>query len=303
MKHAGLLAQTLRLLLILVRLMPLSAARQLGLQLGYLFAHLPLRDVKRAHAHLRRAFPDTDQRFIDKTTIKCFGHFGCSLMTLLRLVSVPRERFIKMVKIEGLENLEAHTAAERRGEGSILLGGHFGNWELQMRFMGLFGRMLAIGRRIDNPALDAFVIKYLRTRDANIKTIYQDQGLLVAARGLRKGGNVCMVPDQDLPKIPGIFSTWFGIPAWTPSAPAKLARSHKAAIQPVYFYERAGRFVLHWGPRKYFKQSDDEDADVQYMTDWIMAYQEQLVRRFPEQWVWWHRRWRTQPDEIASRPT
>ncbi len=289
------LARCLSVAIHLIRLLPLSCVRMIGQRLGYCFASIPTRDVIRCREHLQRAFPDKSSDWILKTSARCFGHFGRTAFTLLRLLSIPNKQLYKLVSIEGLENFYAHRQAYLQGEGTIIVGGHFGNWELQMRFMGLAGDMYAVGRRMDNELLDDFIINNLRTKNNDGKTIYQDQGLLPCIRALRQAGSVCMVPDQDLPKIPGIFSTWFNIPAYTPSGPAKLARSQNVAIQPVFFYEKAGRFVFHWGPRKTFQQTDNEDSDIQLMTNWIMAYQERLVQENPEQWVWWHRRWRTQP--------
>ncbi len=283
-----------------LRIIPLPAMRLIGLRLGYAMGYLPMRDVKRCRAHLRRAYPDADEQWIHKTCVRCFGHFGRTMFSTLRLLNVNNKDLYKAIKVEGYENLLAHRAAHERGEGTILLGGHFGNWELQMRFMGLAGQIFSVGKKLRSEFLDDFVVTHMRTKNNNAKIIYQEQGLLPCARALRRGGSVTMVPDQDLPRFPGIFSPWFGIPAYTPSGPAKLARNQGVAIQPCYFYEHAGYFVFHWGPRKTFEKTDNDEADVQAMTDWIMAYQEQLVRRHPEQWVWWHKRWRTQPEDIAS---
>ena len=280
---------------------PLSLVRQLGRSLGALFAHIPSRDVKRCREHLARAFPDKTPQWIHKTSVKCWRHFFQAALTDLRLLHVKNTHLYKGVKVEGLEHMYAHRAAHKRGEGTVIMGGHFGNWEMQLRFMDLAGDMYSVGKKLVNPVINDLVVNNIRIKGTKVKVIYQEQGLIPCAKALRKGGSVTMIPDQDLPQFQGLFSTWFGIPAWTPLGPASLARTKKVAIQPCYCYEKAGYFILHWGPRKLFPRTDNQEHDVQIMTDWILAYEEALVRKHPEQWVWWHKRWRTTPEQIASR--
>ena len=69
------------------------------------------------------------------------------------------------------------------------------------------------------------------------------------------------------------------------------------AVQPVFLFERAGRWVIHWGPRHQLPRSKQRDADIQAIIAWAMAYEEALVRTIPSQWVWWHKRWRTREED------
>ena len=279
---------------------PIPVVRHCGKALGGLFGRIPSRDVKRCREHLGRAFPNESKEWIYKTSLKCWRHFFQAALTDLRLLHVDNKKLYKAVKVEGLENLYAHRAAHKRGEGTVIMGGHFGNWEVQMRFLDLAGDMYSVGKRLVNPIINDLVVNKIRIKGTKVKVIYQEQGLLPCAKALRKGGSITMVPDQDLPQFPGIFCDWFGIPAYTPSGPASLVRTKEVALQPCYCYELDNYFVLHWGPRKHFPKTDDKDHDIQIMTDWILAYEEALVRKHPEQWVWWHKRWRTRPEDIAS---
>jgi KDO2-lipid IV(A) lauroyltransferase len=68
-----------------------------------------------------------------------------------------------------------------------------------------------------------------------------------------------------------------------------------AAVQPAFLYARAGNWVVHCGPRMRFPRTRDRERDATAITAWLMAYHEAVVRRVPEQWVWWHKRWRTRP--------
>jgi KDO2-lipid IV(A) lauroyltransferase len=93
---------------------------------------------------------------------------------------------------------------------------------------------------------------------------------------------------------------WFGVDAYTPSAPAALTLLGGGGAQCAFLYERAGRWVLHVSPRRVFPRTRDREADLRAITGWAIRYEEALVRRAPEQWVWWHLRWRTRPDDVAK---
>lgn len=300
MKISQQLYRCIPLFVTCARIIPLSVMERGGQFLGAVFACLPIRDIHRCKEHLRRAYPAADNNWINKTCSRCFQHFFSMALMTLRMLQMDTRRMSRHVALEGAENARACAIDCQQGKGTVLMSGHFGHWELQSHFVSLIAPISVIGRRFDNPQLDAFVSETLRKKNPNTGVIYQDQGLLPCIRILRQGHIIAMVPDQDLPKIPGLFSTWYDIPAYTPIGPASLARSQQVAVQPSFLYYRQGRFVLHWGPRTIFERTDDKDADLQRITDYCVSYQEQLVRRFPWQWAWWHRRWRTTPESLAQ---
>jgi Kdo2-lipid IVA lauroyltransferase/acyltransferase len=197
------------------------------------------------------------------------------------------------IMVEGADHVRAVVRACRRGEGTVAFTGHFGNWELLSRVGATVIPATVIGRRLRSEFADA-VIREVRASGGS-RVLYQDDDVRASLRELRSGRMLGVLADQDVPRLAGIFVPWFGVPAFTPSAPAALTLMAGGAAQPLFLYERAGRWVLHAGPRRVFPRGRDRAADIQAITSWAMAYEEELVRRQPHQWVWWHRRWKTRP--------
>ncbi len=278
-----------------LRVLPPRLAKRLGGALGDLFGRLPLRDQRRCREHLARGFPQADPAWIERTARRAFRHFGSvALWTLATLPSDPRE-LRRQVIVEGAANARALVRRSRAGQGTVIASGHLGNWELLSRVAGTVMPMSVIGRRLRWPRADALV---RRIRESGgTRQLDQDTDMRELVREVRSGRALATLPDQDVPRLAGVFVPWFGIPAYTPVGPAALAGFADGHVMPVFMLERNGRWVLHCGPLRHFPRSRDRVADQLAITAWFMRYEEGLVRQIPHQWVWWHRRWRTRPED------
>jgi len=275
----------------LTRLVPPGFARWLGGVLGWWFAVLPLREQMRCRRHLRRAFPWKSEAWIERTTRGCFRHFGRMALWSIATVTHSPRTLMRPIVVEGAEHLRECNRASRRGQGTVLFTGHFGNWELACRVGSKVVPATLIGKRLRQQLLDRLVVGVRTSFGA--QQLYQDQDIRHSIRALRSGRVICTLVDQDIARLPGIHVPWFGIPAYTATAPAALAMLGGGMVQLVFCYERRGRWVLHFSPRRHFPRSADRKADLHAITRWVTAYEEGLVRLNPQQWVWWHQRWRT----------
>lgn len=275
------------------RILPPAFAWWLGARIGWCFGGLPGRDQGRARAHLARAFPDRDARWIARIARRTFRHFGGSaLWTLATLERDPR-RLCRGVAMEGRETMRQLARDARRGQGGMIFTGHFGNWELLGRLGGTYLPLSLVGRRLRHPELDALVTSMRRGDGGQI--IYQHEGARPILRALRDGRLVSVLIDQDVPKLNSVFVPWFGTLASTPVGPAQLAVAAGAPCVSIFLLRRAGRWVMHVGPVVRPDRGPDREAAAHALTATMTAYQEALVRRYPEQWVWWHKRWRIRP--------
>lgn len=277
------------------RAIPPALAWRLGAGLGALVGTLPIRDVRRCREHLAIAYPERDAAWVARTARATFRHFGgMALWTLATLRRDPRA-LRRGVMVEGVEHLHALRRACRAGEGTVIFTGHVGNWELMSRLGAATVPLAVVGRRLRSALADRLV-QGARTA-GGAQLVYQDADLREFTRVLRGGRVLATLTDQDIPRLAGVFVPWYGRLAWTPSGPAAMAQLTRSGVQSAFLYRRAGRWVLHFGPRRRFARSGDHDADVQAITAWATAYQESIVRRVPEQWAWWHKRWRTRPED------
>jgi KDO2-lipid IV(A) lauroyltransferase len=279
----------------LIGVIPHEALWRFGRGAGHLFGSLNGRDQRRCREHLAKAFPEWSEAEVRRRATAAFGHIGgMALWTVGTLFHDPR-RLAKRMAVEGRDNLRELWKATRSGAGTLIYTGHFGNWELLSRLGGFYLPTTAVGRRLRSPLADAF-IKALRT-STRTQQVDQQQGMRPCLRALQDGRMLATLADQDVPALPGVFVPWFGHLAYTPSGPAALAIRAGADCQPLFCYRSGRRWVIHIGPRRAFRPGAERKSEAQAITAWATAYQEQLLRRTPSQWVWWHKRWRTRPED------
>jgi KDO2-lipid IV(A) lauroyltransferase len=235
----------------------------------------------------------------------CFENLGRLLGEFSHLKRATPESLRDRIECVGLENLEAARAA---GRGVILFTGHLGAWELSSFALSAFGYPMSfLARRIDNPKVEQLVEK-TRTRFGN-RSIDKRSAARPMLRTLRSGGTVGILVDLNTHPHEAIFVDFFGIPASTTSGLATLALRTGAAVLPVFipWDEQRQRFVLRVDTPLEIERTGDEAEDVRRLTALFTSIIESYVRRFPQQWLWIHRRWNTRPvgevNFYASAPT
>ena len=275
-------------------------AWRFGAMAGWAFGGLHGREQQRARIHLAIAFPERDTRWINRTARRSFRHFGATFLWTLATLHLEQRRLRRGVMLEGTSNIKDLARACRQRHGTVCFTGHFGNWELLSRLGSIFCTLTSIGRRLRDPGLDALVVE-MRTAGAN-QIVYTDQGARPALRALREGRALSVLVDQDIPALDSVFVPWFGQPVSTPVGPAQLAIATRSAVLLMFLYRKADRWVIHTSPRFHWPVNADRLTAATALTAWVTAYEEHLVRRYPEQWVWWHKRWRTkEKPEAASQ--
>ncbi len=212
----------------------------------------------------------------------------------IKLSSLEPNRIDDLVtEFQGAEFLDG---ALSEGKGAVILGFHFGNWEmlgLYLRQKGYDGAVIV--RRIYFHKYDK-IITNMRRR-FSVQGIYRDESPKKMLRVLKNGGVLGVLADQDVDSVDGVFVDFFGKPAYTPTAPVKLAMTAKAKIIPAFVIRKPDnthKIVLEKpiDPVSENKTEEDVKRYTQAWTDVLEKY----VRQYPEQWVWVHRRWKTQAE-------
>jgi KDO2-lipid IV(A) lauroyltransferase len=193
----------------------------------------------------------------------------------------------KRVSYEGLEYLEA---AVEKGKGVILLTGHFTSMEIGGRLIMLKQPCYVMFRELKNPLFNAFM---MRARTHHSEGVVMQRDPRVMVRALRKNKIVWYAPDQDHGKRQSVFAKFFGVQASTVIATARLAKMSGAAVIPFTpRRDEKGHYTLTLSaPLTNFPAGDDI-ADAQRINDII----EKEIRQSPEQYLWAHRRFKTQPE-------
>ena len=262
-----------------------------GLSSGVYHAMGRLRRV--GERNLALALPElpVDRR---KTILRSLYHYlGRQLVEFCRMPHYTPEGTRKRIRTEGLEH---YLAAQALGRGVLVLTGHLGAWELSSFYHSLMGYPMGmVIRRLDNRKLDDFV-NGIRCMHGN-RVLHKDdfaRGLLTA---MHEGGTVGILMDTNMTPPQGEFVKFFGIDACTASGLSRVALKTGAAVLPGFMlWEPAEKkYVLHFGPRIHLQQSGDTEADVLAATQQCNDVLESWIRRYPEQWLWIHRRWKTRP--------
>jgi Kdo2-lipid IVA lauroyltransferase/acyltransferase len=276
-----------------ISILPRPVARAAGIGLGQLvyLLHGKLRRV--GMRNLQLAFPDKSAHERRKILRGEFTSLGRQLAEVCLFPSYTRENVTKIVVYDGFENFER---AETRGKGVIYLTAHLGGWELSAFAHSIQGHPLhVVMRGMDNPFLDRF-ITHLRTMHGNRAV---DKGNFV--RGLlsamKAGETVGILMDTNMTPPQGVFVDFFGIPACTASGLARIALRTDAAVVPGFtIWDRELRkYRLRFDPALALIRTGHEEADIVANTALFTKVIEQYVRRYPDQWLWVHRRWKTRP--------
>jgi len=283
-----------------VRRLPRRLVLALGRGLGRVWGALDARHVKVASDNLRQAFPDWSEERVRRTARGVYAHFGAVILDLLWMAGRPAEELLALADLEGVEHLQNARAA---GRGVVSPSGHLGNWEVQAAAsVPKVGNVAMIARPLDNPELDK-LLNGLRTSTGNT-VIYKQKALAQVIQTIRSGGIVAILIDQNMQAKDGIFVRFFGRPACTTTVAAALALKTGCAIVPVRcLLQRNGRYRMVYGPPVEWPRTGRKDEDVAALTQHLTSLIEDWVRETPEQWLWLHRRWKTQPSSPETHPS
>ena len=274
--------------------LPLGLARLLGIGIGYLayFLHVRLRRV--GLRNLQLAYPNKTKRERKRIVRGVFRTLGRQLADFCHFPDFSKKNIQSLAVYEGFECFDH---ARARGKGVLFLTAHLGGWEIGSFAHSLYGnQMQEVVRPLDNPYLDRLVDKY-RTLHGN-KTFGKTEfarGLLSA---MKTGETVGVLMDQNITPPQGVFVDFFGIPACTASGIARVALKTDAAVVPAFtiWDPVLGKYRVHFDHAIQLVRTNDHEADVIANTAKFTKVIEEFVRKYPDQWLWVHKRWKTRPE-------
>lgn len=284
----------LRVMSTLARPFSLSTASNFGAMVGGLGWRPFAIRADRVYRAVRACFPEFTEARVRQVARESYRGLGRIAMEIIWLSRAERSQVERLfVEPEGWEHVES---AYARGEGVIIVMGHFGNWELGAAYLAVRGLPVdAVAMHMANPFSDGFIT---RTRmRLGINVVFDENAVRRIPKALKEGHAVVLVSDQGAKGLAGTFVDFFGRPAKTPRGAAVFAMRNRL---PVIFVAAVrqpdNRYRFHATPVPIADTGDREkdiDATVQNYTAVIESY----VRRFPEQYFWQHRRWKRQPPD------
>jgi KDO2-lipid IV(A) lauroyltransferase len=282
-----------RLLAALIGVLPRPLARGVGFSLGFLTYLVYPRLRRVGMRNLELAFPQKNAREKKAILRGVYLNLGRLMAEFCLFPRYTRENVSQVAEYEGFQNF---AEAQSRGKGVVFLTAHLGGWEVSSFAHSLYGHPMDIViRPLDNPYVNRLVDGY-RTLHGNRTFPKQDfaRGLLTA---LRQGETVGILMDTNMTPPQGAFVDFFGVPACTATGLARVALRTDAAVLPAFgvWDRQLGKYKICFEPALELVRTGNDEADALANTAIFTRVIERYAARYPDQWLWVHRRWKTRP--------
>jgi KDO2-lipid IV(A) lauroyltransferase len=280
--------------------LPRSAAVAFGVAIGRISYVLLGRLRRTGERNLEIAFPELDQSDRERLLRGCFESLGRLLGEFSQLPKATPEKLRKLIEYDevGLRYLRE---AEKNKRGVIFLTGHLGVWELlSFGWSALEYPLSFLVRPIDNERIEELVER-IRTRFGN-RAIDKKSAARQSLRVLREGGTLGILSDLNTQPNEGVFVPFFGNLACTTAGIATLALKTDAVVIPTcaVWDRKTKRYFFHGDPPVELMRTGDHAKDIEMNTANFAAAMERMVRLYPDQWLWIHKRWKTRPPGEAE---
>ncbi|HVO57267.1 MAG TPA: lysophospholipid acyltransferase family protein [Dongiaceae bacterium] len=273
--------------------LPRSMARALGTGIARMLLVLVPKLRRTAAFNLRLAFPEATAGQREEILRGMTRSLGWMAAEFARMPKYTRENIADVIVLDGQENF---LEGQRRGKGVLFLTAHLGAWELSSFAHALYGYPLHyMARPLDNARLDALVNRY-RGLSGNA-AIFKNESARAMLRILKDAGTIGILADQNTMPDEGVFVDFFGSKACTTTGIARVALHTGAAVVPGYAVWDAGlgKYRLRFEAPLELIRTGDSERDVFENTQLFAKVTEEIIRKYPEQWVWVHARWKTRP--------
>lgn len=279
----------------LLSALPLRVAMAIGEAVTLLVHVVDRRHRAIGLTNLRIAFPDRSVREHRRILRRFWLNVGRMAGEVCHLRALTAENVATRVTLENPEHWR-ELMRKHRDSGALVLTGHFGNWELLAYAHGLYGHPVhLVYRALRNPLIDDFIDRLRQA--AGTVTMRKSAAGAGIMRALRQGTILVIPADQNSTRGMGVFVRFFGLPASTNGGLARLAARTGLPVYPA-FLVREGRSPRHRiviGREVPVARTGDREADLLENTQRFASTLEEMITRYPDHWLWVHKRWRTRP--------
>ncbi|MBP9212691.1 MAG: lysophospholipid acyltransferase family protein [Bacteroidetes bacterium] len=239
--------------------------------------------------NLRHAFPEKTAAEIDALALAAYRNLFTAYFEILALDTLSEEEIKRRVSFPDAGRMNELL---KQGKGLIVLTGHYGNWELCSLSVAAHvkQRYTIIVQKQRNPFINEFMTA-MRSR-FGAKLVVMERGLRESLRALSNNEIVALIADQSGPES-GIYTNFFGRPASTHQGPAVFqVRSGAPMIVVMLIREGEGQFRIELEEIDTQTLSGTDAERMQQITDRHVASLERYIRRYPDHWLWMHKRWK-----------
>ena len=261
--------------------------------INFLARRLDKKHFSTVKKNLAIAFPDNSEEENLKLREDIYRHFSSIFIEIIFLFMKGKpERILKKFEVN---NTEAVTRALAQKKGVLMFSAHFGNWELIPYILTpiLDTRLAVIAREMDNPLVERRVLQFREKMGSDI--IYKKNAVRSVLKNLDKNRLVCMLIDQNTIEREAVFVDFFNKPASAVPTVARIHLKRQCPVIPFFLHYEEDKIVLDIHEELRYTPTGNMQKDIRQFTQECTAVIEDYVRKYPEQWLWFHDRWRTQP--------
>ncbi len=284
-----------RILLSVLEAVPLPALASFCEGMMLLFCALDRKHRRIARINLGIAFPEMGDGEANRIIRACYRGMGTSAAEFIHLPKMDAAYIREHFRIEGASHVRESLSGKNRP--AMAMTGHFGNWELLSHVYGATVAPVAfIVRPLKSAILDRIVTE--RRECVGNTVIRKEDSAKEVMKVLRKRILVGILIDQNVDRPKGVLVDFFTRKAYTTFGIARLALAMNAAIHPAFIFRDPGRrfhHVLRFGPPIELHPDAPREKEVERVTRRCNEELEKAIREAPEQWMWFHRRWKTRP--------
>ena len=225
-----------------------------------------------------------------------YKNLGMTVVEQLRISVLGLQDFEERIDVHGIEH---YRLAAVRSNGALVLMAHLGNWEL----CGYSTRLVdcpvsVVVKPMKNKKFEAYLTRTRERMGAHM--LPTTSSYRECLRRLRKAEILTMILDQNTHRHRGVFVEFFGRPACTTQGLAILSAQSQAPVIPVFVVRRDDdRYDMFIHPA-IDPPADREAASLRQATQHYTRIIEDMIRKYPDQWIWIHRRWRTRPKQETA---
>jgi len=272
---------------------PFPVGQFLGKLLAMAFSMIPMRRTVVSLNNIRESFGDSiDVGEAKRINRKVLCHYGQMLFEIPHILRFNERNLGKYVYFLNKKNL---LEALKKGRGVFLLTGHFGNWEMMCAAISLcFGNSTVIARPFDFHPLDQF-INELRSKFGTV-VVPKHRAMRKILEAIKQNRIIGILLDQNVDWYDGVFVDFFGRWACTNKGLALMAMKTGTPVIPTFSVkQKDGRYCIIFEDEVKLINTGDKTRDMEENTALFTGVIEKYIRRYPDHWFWFHKRWKTLP--------
>ncbi|MBM4166170.1 MAG: hypothetical protein FJ218_04520 [Ignavibacteria bacterium] len=274
---------------VILNKIPISSVQVIGKICGRFFYHLLSSRKKIAEKNLQTAFPEKSKNEVRILTRCSFENIGMTIFEFLRLKKTSIEQLEKTILFD---DSNFFSKIHSKKNGAVLLSGHIGNWELLAARVGvsLSHPLIVIIKTQHNEKVNK-EINRIRTKFGN-EVIPMEHAIKVAMRTLNEQKVLALLSDQSAPKE-SVYVNFFGRSVATFKGPAAFCLKTRAPLFMLFCIRQKNfSYKIYYEEIEYDDLKEYTDENIQILTQRHTTILEKVIRQYPEQWLWMHRRWK-----------